>query len=126
VNPSSREAASQFLRLQLLRHLFVTAMLRDLMILYMQVAISSMPIQLPLLASWMQTVSRFLTVQKYIPVCMVAPASTFMPSTAMATKVSPADLTIFRRFVMVNLLVLSREPRMISPLRKMTISLINL
>lgn len=58
-----------------------------------------------LLASWMQIAIRFLLAPRFTPVCMVVPASASMPSTAPATRGSPAVLTICRRFVTVSLLV---------------------
>lgn len=66
-----------------------------------------------------------LTRSEVTPVCMVVPASASMPSTAPVTRVSPAVLTICRRFVTVSLLVVRQVLSLISHLMKMTISLIN-
>ena len=72
-------------------------------------------------ASWMQTAIQSLLVPKSTPVCMVAPASASMPSTALAIRASPAVLTICRRFVTVSPLVARHLLSLISHLMKMTI-----
>ena len=72
-----------------------------------------------LLASWMQIAIRFLLAPRFTPVCMVAPASASMHSTAPVTRGSPVDLTICRRFVTVSLLVVRQVLSLISHLMKM-------
>ena len=55
----------------------------------------------------------------------VVPASASMPSTALVIRASPVALTICRRFVMVNLLVVRYLLNLTSQLMTMTIFLTN-
>ena len=68
----------------------VTVIWKDRMMKLTRTPTSSMPTAQRLPASWMQTDSRSWNVPKSTPACMAEPASTCTPSTAMATRVSPA------------------------------------
>ena len=100
------------------KHLFVTVIKSDLMILHMQMHISSMPIVLPHLVSSMQTVSLSLRDLKYIPVSTAELPSISTLLTATATRELLAVSIISRSFETVNLLAASPELRMISLLMK--------
>lgn len=67
-------------------------------------------------------VSRSLIAPKFTAACTVVLLSTFTLSIPTVTVESPADLTTFRRFVMVSLLAVNLELKMISLQKRMTIS----
>lgn len=85
------------------KRLSVMVTRKDRTIRLMRDVTLSMPTVLLLLVSWMQTVSRFLTVPKFTVVCMEELLSAYMHSTATETAESPVVSTISRRLKMENL-----------------------
>ena len=124
---SLKVMASLFLLLPSLRHLFATVILRDLMTKLTEDATSSTQTLQTLLALQMLTDSLSLRDLRFTPVYMQEHPSISTLSIAMVTRVLLVVLTIFRRFVTVNLLAASPELKMIL-LQQMTmmISSINL